>query len=79
MLEPRLSSPQSTFNAGLEGYKNGSQTMSNASRNLTNGHSRQEVNTAALDLVSGSVQAQASATVMSGADSMLGTIIDTFA
>ena len=79
MLEPRLSSQQSTFNAGLEGYKNGSQTMNDASRNLTNGHNRQKVNAAALDLVSGSMQAQASASVMSRADSMLGTIIDTFA
>jgi len=66
--------------SGIAGYNNGSQQMSDASRNLANSNNRQaiDINKSAVDLVSGSVQAQASAEVISSADSMLGTIIDIF-
>lgn len=81
-MDQRLSGMgPAAFNAGLEGYRNASQQMSDASRNLANGSQRQaiDVNKAAVNLTAGSVQAEASAKVMATADGMLGTIIDTFA
>lgn len=76
-----IESSQSALYSGLEGYQNGSRQMSDASQNLASGQNRQnlDINKAAIDLVSGSLQAQASADVISKSDSMLGTIIDTFA
>ncbi|MGB3727579.1 MAG: hypothetical protein WA981_17660 [Glaciecola sp.] len=72
---------QSAIYSGLEGYNNGSNSMTNASREFAKGNNGSpiDVNRAAIDLVSGSLQAEASAKVIHSADSMLGTIIDTFA
>jgi hypothetical protein len=83
MIEQASGSIQSALYSGLQGYQQGSSSMSNASRELagafSEGKRNVDVNRAAVDLSAGSLQAQASAEVISRADSMLGTIIDTFA
>jgi hypothetical protein len=83
MLDPTSGNIQSALYSGLQGYKQGSENMNNASRELASGFGEGkrsvDVNQASVDLISGSLQAQASANVISRADGMLGTIIDTFA
>lgn len=83
MLVQANSSVQSALNSGLQAYQQGSGNMSNASRELASGMGdakrNANINMAAADLVSGSLQAEAAANVISRADGMLGTIIDTYA
>lgn len=83
MIETGNTNIQSAIQLGLQAYKQGSESMNNASRELASGlgegKRNVDLNRAAVDLVSGSLQAQAAAQTISRADEMLGTIIDTFA
>jgi hypothetical protein len=73
-----------SFSLGAEAYRQGSETLSRSSQELADS-ARQgngqlnSINKAAVNMVSGELQAQAGAKVMSRANDMIGSIIDTFA
>ncbi len=74
----------SAFYAGVQGYNQGAEQVRQATVDLSsaNNSSREKpinINQSAVELISGNLLAEASAKVIKTADSMLGTIIDTFA
>jgi hypothetical protein len=74
----------SAFYAGVQGYNQGVEqvrqaTVDLSSANNPNRENPINVNQSAVELISGNLQAEASAKVIKTADGMLGTIIDTFA
>lgn len=83
MVQQTNGNMQSVLYSGLQGFKQGSDSMASASRELASGlgdgKRSVDTNRAAVDLTSGTLQVQASAEVMSRSDGMLGTLIDTFA
>ncbi len=79
------STSNSAMQAGMQGYQAASESMNRAAQQLTNGGNRGEpnvLNKAAVDMMSGSLQAAASAEVIDRAakrDGIIGSIIDTYA
>ena len=82
----------SAMQSGVQGYKNGSRIINDAAIDIANGSTNnaltsnrqfsgdsQTINQAAVSLIQGDLQAQASAKVISRVDGMIGTIIDTYA
>ena len=74
----------SALYAGVKGYNQGAEQVRQAALDLSlaNNPNREKpinINQSAVELISGNLQAEASARVIKTADSTLGTIIDTFA
>jgi flagellar basal body rod protein FlgG len=74
----------SAFYAGVQGYNQGAEQVREATIDLStaNNPNRERpvnINQNAVELISGNLQAEASAKVIRSADEMLGTIIDTYA
>ncbi|MFT5542892.1 MAG: flagellar basal body rod protein FlgG [Glaciecola sp.] len=74
----------SAFYAGVQGYNQGAEKVVGASVDLSsannpNRESTVNINKSAVELISGSLQAEASAKVIKAADETLGSIIDTYA
>jgi hypothetical protein len=74
----------SALYAGVQGYNRGAEQVREASLDLSsaNNPNREKpinINQSAVELISGNLQAEASAKVIKTADETLGTIIDTFA
>jgi hypothetical protein len=78
----------SAFYAGVQGYNQGTERVIGASVDLSSANnsnreksvnSNQSFANSAVELISGSLQAEAAAKVIEIADETLGTIIDTFA
>nr|WP_136250847.1 hypothetical protein [Ningiella ruwaisensis] len=68
------------FQSGLKGYQDASARMQSAASNLAqSNHKNVDLTANALALQSASIQAQASAEVIKRTDTMIGTIIDTYA
>jgi len=70
--------------AGVQGYNQGAEQVRQAAVDLSsaNNPNREKpinINQSAVELISGNLQAEASARVIKTADETLGTIIDTFA
>jgi len=69
----------SAMYSGVQGLQNASMQMHSASSQLAQSHRQDvDINRAAVTLSSSSIQAQASAEVISRANGMVGTIIDIF-
>lgn len=74
----------SAFYSGVQGYNRGTEQVREATVDLSsaNNPNREKplnINQSAVELISGNLQAEASAQVIRSADETLGTIIDTFA
>lgn len=74
----------SALYAGVQGYNQGAGQVRQAAVDLSsaNNPNREKpinINQSAVELISGNLQAEASAKVIKTADETLGTIIDTFA
>jgi hypothetical protein len=69
----------SAMYSGVQGMQKASMQMQSASSELAQSHRQNaDINSASMNLISSSVQAQASAEVINRADGMIGTIIDIF-
>ena len=67
------------FASGVQGYRNASEGMAQASSQFAQANRQDiDINTAAVTMLKSSLQAQASAEVIQRSDSMLGSIIDVF-
>jgi hypothetical protein len=74
----------SALYAGVQGYNQGAEQVTRASIDLASSNnpnrpSPVNINQSAVEIISGTNQAEASARVIKAADETLGTIIDTFA
>ncbi|AEP31641.1 hypothetical protein [Brumicola nitratireducens] len=74
----------SALYSGVQGYNQGAEQVKKAAVDLSsaNNPDREKpinINQSAVELISGNLQAEASARVIKTADETLGTIIDTFA
>lgn len=73
----------SVLHTGLQGYQNGAAQVTEAAQEIATAHHGAEngtsITSSAVDLMSGSLQAQASAKVIAKSDDMIGTLLDTFA
>lgn len=74
----------SALYSGVQGYNQGAEKVTRAAVDLSsaNNPNREKpvtITQSAVELISGSLQAEASAKVIKAADETLGTIIDTFA
>ncbi len=70
----------SAFQSGIDGYQRGGTLVRDGSANLAQSNKHAvDINRAVIDITAGSIQAEASASVIKRADGMIGTIIDTFA
>lgn len=74
----------SALYSGVQGYNQGAEQVRQAAVDLSsaNNPNREKpinINQSAVELISGNLQAEASARVIKTADEILGTIIDTFA
>ncbi|MFQ3251253.1 MAG: hypothetical protein ACI9O6_003100 [Glaciecola sp.] len=74
----------SAFYAGVQGYNRGADQVREADVDLSSANNPNRdkplnINQSAVELISGNLQAEASARVIRSADETLGTIIDTFA
>lgn len=79
-----IGNSSSAFYAGVQGYNQGAEQVRQATVDLSSANNPERdkpinINRSAVELISGNLQAEASAKVMKTADGMLGTIIDTFA
>jgi hypothetical protein len=79
-----IGNSSSAFYAGVQGYNQGVEQVRQATIDLfsANNPTRENpmnINQSAVQLISGNLQAEASAKVIKTADGMLGSIIDTFA
>jgi hypothetical protein len=79
-----IGNSSSAFYAGVQGYNQGVEQVRQATVDLflANNPTRENpmnINQSAVQLISGNLQAEASAKVIKTADGMLGSIIDTFA
>jgi hypothetical protein len=79
-----IGNSSSAFYAGVQGYNQGVEQVRQATVDLfsANNPTREnpmDINQSAVQLISGNLQAEASAKVIKTADGMLGSIIDTFA
>ncbi|GEM_PF-5253128 len=71
---------QSAFYSGLQGLNNGQSMIRQGSGELAQyNKSNVDINGAAVSLITGALQANASGEVIKRADGMIGTIIDTYA
>ncbi|GBL04363.1 hypothetical protein [Glaciecola sp. KUL10] len=78
MISP-INGAQSALYSGFEGYKRGEAKVTEAAANIATRPAQSNLNESVVDLTTGSLQAQASASVIKRADEMLGTLIDTLA
>ena len=79
-----IGNSSSAFYAGVQGYNQGVEQVRQATVDLfsANNPTREnpiKINQSAVQLISGNLQAEASAKVIKTADGMLGSIIDTLA
>jgi hypothetical protein len=79
-----IGNSSSAFYAGVQGYNQGVEQVRQATVDLfsANNPTRENpmnINQSAVQLISGNLQAEASAKVIKTADGMLGSIIDTYA
>ncbi len=71
--------------SGMEAYRNGSKQVTQESIDIANGNrqgslaNQSDINQSSVALITGELQAEVGANVISRVDDMIGTIIDTYA